>query len=234
MSARRLSPVQRQTGKVLSKSRAETVEVTVFGELDVTELVRVRSELTQDDRPTITHFLLAALARSLRDQPDFNAHFADDALTLLPEIDLGFAVSLPNGDLVSPVLRDVGRLPLDAIAAAARDLAARARAGTLALADMRGAGFTLSSIGQTPAARFATPVVTVPQVAILAAMAVRAQPVVTDGRIGIAQILPVSLSFDHRAVNGAAANAFLQSLADHLARPDTLHSPATSGKRPQT
>ena len=228
----RLSMVQRQTAKLLSKSRAETVEVTVFGELDVTALVSLRAgRRTEGQLPTITHFVLAALARTLDDHPTFNAHFVDETLHLLPQADIGFAVSLDNGDLVSPVLRNVGALSLDAIATAARRLAERARTGALELADMKGAGFTFSSVGPTPAARFATPVIPVPQVAILAAMAVRAQPVVQGDAIGIAQILPVSLSFDHRALNGAAANAFLQTLANHLAKPERLIAPSSSDKR---
>ena len=235
MTPLRLSMVQRQTAKLLSKSRAETVEVTVFAELDVTALISLRADMrATEPAPTITHFILAALARTLATHPTFNAHFTDDTLHLLPQADIGFAVSLETGDLISPVLRDVGALPLDGIALAARGLAERARTGALALADMKGAGFTFSSVGQTPVARFATPVIPVPQVAILAAMAVRAQPVVRGDAIGIAQILPVCLSFDHRALNGAAANAFLQTLADTLAAPEGLIAPALSDKRTKT
>lgn len=226
MTPLRLSPVQRQTAKLLSKSRAETVEVTIFGEVDVSELMAMRAGFRGvGTMPTITHFILAAIARTLTEHPAFNAHFIENALHLLPKADIGFAVSLENGDLVSPVLRDVGAMLLDDIAAAASRLAERARTGALELADMKGAGFTFSSVGQTPAARFATPVIPVPQVAILAAMAVRAQPVVRDDGLGIAQVLPVSLSFDHRALNGAAANAFLQTLADQLAAPEALIAP---------
>ena len=231
MTRLRASPMQRQTAKILSQSRAETVEATIFGDLDVTALSAFRKTISNEkNAPSITHFILAGLARALQNHPHFNAHFTDNNLELLPLVDIGFAVSLENGDLTSPVLRNVGALALDGIAKSARALAESARTGTLQLQDMKGAGFTFSSVGQTPVTRYATPVVTVPQVAILAAMAIRSEPVVRNGAIIIRQILPVSLSFDHRAVNGAAALAFLQTLADEIEAPEALLPAADTAK----
>ena len=93
---------------------------------------------------------------------------------------------------------------------------------TTSAANLKGAGFTLSSVGQTKTAKFATPIVPVPQVAILAATALRDAPVVRDGALAVAPTLPLSLGFDHRALNGAAANAFLDTLAETLAAPEAL------------
>ena len=231
--SRRLSPMQRQTSKLLSNSRAETVEVTVFAEIDVTALVRLRTERRENGRPpSVTHFILAALARTLIAHPEFNAHLVGSEIHFLKSVDIGFAVSLDSGDLLSPVLRNVASRDLGNIVAAAADLAKRARSGDLILADMKGAGFTFSSVGQAKAARFATVVLPVPQVAILAAMAIYDTPVVCDGKVGIGSVLPVSLSFDHRAVNGAAATEFLDTLAAHLARPETLFAAANSTEGP--
>ncbi len=222
----RLSPVQRQTAKFLSRSLAETAQVTIFGEIDVTAMIALRQRMKSDGAaPSVTHFIIAALARTLRRHPQFNAAFDGTSLTLQPQVDLGFAVSLSNGDLVSPVLHGVGRMGLAQIGQSARALAEKAQSGLLELADLKGAGFTFSSVGTTATAKFATPVVPIPQVAILAAMAIREQAVIRDGRVEIAPVLPVSLSFDHRALNGAAANDFLQTLADVLSEPETFESP---------
>lgn len=232
MIRRKLSPVQRQTAKFLAASRAETVEVTIFSEVDVTEMIALRRMLREDGSAcTVTHFILVALARALAQHPEFNAHFQNNELTYHDRADIGVAVSLDNGDLVTPVLRDVGAMTLEEIAQAARDLASKAQAGALKLADMKGAGFTVSSVGQMSAPRFATPVVPVPQVAILAAMAIREVPVVRAGNIVVAPVLPLSLSFDHRAINGAAANAFLQTISDELGAPKGLLSPSPLHER---
>ncbi len=229
----RLSVMQRQAGKFLAACQGETVQVTVFAEVDVRNLMATRAAMANGGAPpSITHFLIGAVASALRRHPRFNAHYQDGSLRLFDTVDIGLAVALERGDLITPVLRGVHDMTLAGISSAATDLVARARNATLKVDDMRGAGFTLSSMGRSGAVKFATPVIPVPQVAILAATQVREAPVVEDGAIRVAPILPLSLSFDHRAVNGAQASAFVQTLADALAWPETLRTPIQQGETP--
>jgi pyruvate/2-oxoglutarate dehydrogenase complex dihydrolipoamide acyltransferase (E2) component len=224
----RLAPVQRMVARAMSASAAEVAACTVFADLDAEPLVALRGDLA-DPRPTVTHLLAVAVARSLRAHPTLNAHLDGDMLEVHDAVHLGLAMTLPDGGLIAPVIRDVQAMDAATFAAAARDLAARAKDGTLVPQDMRGAGFTLSSAGQSPAARYATPLVPLPQVAILAANAIRAAPMVKDGAVVAGHVLPLSLSFDHRALNGATANAFLDDLAARLAAPEPLmHPPETA------
>jgi len=221
-----LSPMQRQAGKFLAGCQNESVQVTVFAEIDVSRLMAVRTALSGAGKaPGITAFLIAALAKTLRQHPEFNAHYEDGALRLFDEVNIGLAVSLESGDLVTPVLRDVADKTVSEISDSAAALAEKARNAALVVADMRGAGFTLSNLGRSGVVRFATPIIPVPQVAILAATAMRETPVAVGGAVKVVPVLPLSLSFDHRAVNGSAATGFLESLADALTRPEELAAP---------
>lgn len=221
-----LSPAQRQAAKFLSRCDAETVCVTVFGQADAGAVQAHRAALARNadanDAPTITHYLLAALARTLAEHPVFNAHFVDGELQHNHAVDIALAVAMPNGDLVMPVVREVDRKPLRELHRECDTLVERVRAGGMTLKDTRGATFTLSNLGRPEVPTHATPVIPVPQVAILAVTAIRQTPVVRDGAIVIADMLPLSLSFDHRVINGVAANQFLDRLGEWLARPDEL------------
>jgi len=231
-TAERLSPAQRQAAKFLARSQAESASVTVFGEIDMTALQRYRAGLGEAPRPPkVTHFLLRALAEALLEHRRLNAHLDDDSLKLFDEVNIGLAVALENGDLMTPVLRRLEASTLAEIAAEADALVARTRRGELALADVKGAGFTLSNVGASPTARWATPIVPMPQVAILAVGAIRETPVIADGECRAAAIMPVSLSFDHRAINGIAAAALLDSLAGLLAQPQQLADGTAVGQQ---
>lgn len=220
-TVQKLSPAQKQAGRFLARCQSEAVQVTVFADARADGLLELRSRY-QDLKPTLTHLLMAALVRALEQHPHFNAHFEEDHLQLIDQVHLGLAVATPSGDLLTPVVRDLrGKSPLQ-IAACARAQAEKARAGALTLQDVRGASFTLSNVGQTRTVRYATPVLPLPQVAILATMAVRQEPVVRDGVPAAAWILPMSLTFDHRVHNGAAATSFLDTFATILEHPYEL------------
>lgn len=173
-------------------------------------------------RPTLSPFLISALVKSLEKHADLNAHFDDGRLTVFRDVHLGLAVATATDDRLTPVLKNLRGQSLQQISAAADALVRKARAGDLGLADIRGASFTLSNLGQSETARYATPIVPLPQVAILATLSVRQVPVVSDRGIAAAHMLPLSLSFDHRALNGAAATAFLQTFAEFLNQPELL------------
>lgn len=216
--------MQRQVARAVSRSAAEAAACTVLSDLDAGPLSALRAGLVPP-RPTVTHLLAVATARALGAHPALNAHLDGEMLETFGAVHLGLAMALPDGGLIAPVLRDAHLLCAPDLAEAARDLAERARAGALRPADMRGATFTLSSAGTGRAPRYATPLIPLPQVAILAATAIRPEPVVRGGAVVAGEVLPLSLTFDHRALNGAAANAFLETLADRLAAPEPLMHP---------
>lgn len=220
-TVRPLSIAQRQAGRFLAQCQAEAVQVTVFGDAVIDELIAWRAD-TAPPAVTLTHLLIAALVRALERHPDLNAHYRNGGLVRHDDVHLGLAVTVPGGDLLTPVMRRLRGCSLERIAALTDRQARKARDGDLTLEDIRGASFTLSNVGQSRIARYATPVVPLPQVAILATMAVRQVPTVRGGAITAAHTLPLSLSFDHRAVNGAEATAFLETYARILERPDAL------------
>ncbi|MEM9011236.1 MAG: 2-oxo acid dehydrogenase subunit E2 [Pseudomonadota bacterium] len=229
-ATRRLGPAQRQAARFLAASQAETAVVTIFGEIDVGALLTWRSALAEGpSRPSVSHCVLRALALALPQYPALAAHLHDDVLHFGEGLDIALAVSLPSGDLITPVLRGVESMDLAMLTAAARDLAEKARTGGLAPGDVRGGHFTLSNVVGAQVTRWTTPIVPRPQVAILALAGIRDVPAVRERAVTVAKMLPVSLSFDHRAVNGTEASAFLETLAEVLAHPETLAAPLDGG-----
>lgn len=189
----------------------------------VEELV---SELRVEDSPSVGVFAVASrcVVQALTRNPRFNATADPDSNDFLLHrpVHLGVAVASPSG-LVVPVLRDAQNLQLAELSDAIREVAVRAREGTLAAADMRGGTFTLSSTGGLEQARVtsAQPLVNLPQVAILWMSRTRDEAVVDDGVVRPGRVMSCSLSFDHRYIDGAEATAFindLTSLVDHPAQ----------------
>jgi len=214
---RQLSPMQRMASRNMLRMVHEAAGVTVHAEFAADGLVSFLASLDSESvgggNVTATHTLAKCLAIALQDHPSFNAHFDGSDLKCFRSVNIGLAVATEGGDLIVPVIPAVEQLTLDEVATCARDLATRARAGKLQLSETKGATFTLSSVAGFPSVVFATPVVPLPQVGILAVGAIRQVPVAADGELRLGHILPVSLSFDHRPVNGAAASAFLETLS---------------------
>lgn len=230
---RPLSVVQRQTAKFLSRCQDETVACTIMGEIDVNALVEHRRHNKSAGQAGFTHFILRALAETLTQHPQMNSHFDGTTIKPQPTVDIAIAVSMPNGDLVTPVLRGLENRSVAEIAEVTTALVKRVRAGGMTLNDIRGAGFTLSNIISRsrelpPVARWTSPIIPVPQTAILALNTAGEQAVVRNGNIEVATILPASLSFDHRVINGVEATTFLETLALILGDPGKLISKPTT------
>jgi pyruvate/2-oxoglutarate dehydrogenase complex dihydrolipoamide acyltransferase (E2) component len=233
MTVVRLSPMQRQLAKVMRQSSSEAPQCTIFGDVDVTSLTSLREKLkAKGPAPTVSHFVLVALARTLLEHPRFNAHLDGDMVTEHETVNISLAVSLKSGELLAPVLHDVAQWDAFTMAAHARDLSGRAYRASLSSADMQGGTFMFSSLGQATVSRYATPILILPQVAVLAATRIRTEPVVHGSEISVADMLPVSLTFDHRAINGQQANNFLDTLSVHLADPEALLLPLQRNETP--
>ena len=191
-----------------------TADMTRAGELRarLVELVR-----EGDPKPTVSDVLTKLVAAALLRHRELNAHFAGEAVRLFPTANVGIAVAAPAG-LVVPVIRSAERLTLPEIAAAREDLVGRARAGKLRQADLEDGTFTISNLGMYGVEEF-TAVLNPPQVAILAVGAIDERPVLVDGELEVRPMMALTLTCDHRAVDGAAGAQFLRTLKQLVEEP---------------
>jgi pyruvate dehydrogenase E2 component (dihydrolipoamide acetyltransferase) len=227
VETRPLTRVQRISGPRLQASWINIPHVTQFDEADITELEALRNALKPQAaergvKLTPLAFVVAACVRALQQFPGFNASLDESGQNLVFKkyFNLGFAADTPQGLLV-PVIRDADRKDIYAIAADLAALSERARGGKLGGADMQGGCFTVSSLGGIGGTAF-TPIINPPEVAILGVSRSVMRPVWRDGTFQPRLMLPLSLSYDHRVIDGAAGVRFTTWLADCLAKPDAL------------
>jgi pyruvate/2-oxoglutarate dehydrogenase complex dihydrolipoamide acyltransferase (E2) component len=222
-------PLTGMRGVIASRMHAslqEMAQLTLGTEAEMDAAVALRAQLKEQwsqagiPVPTITDLIVRAAALALREHPRLNASVHDNAIHVQPEINVGIAVALEEG-LMVPVVKRADQLPLSAIAAESRRFADGARSGRLALPDLEGGTFTVSTLG-TYGIDFFTPVITPGQVAILGVGRLR-DSVRWEGATPVrTQVLTLSITFDHRAVDGAPAAAYLRSVVSRLANPLSL------------
>ncbi|MFM7273861.1 MAG: 2-oxo acid dehydrogenase subunit E2, partial [Gammaproteobacteria bacterium] len=212
-----LNAIQKATVTSMSRSWLNVPHVTQFDHADVTDLETFRESLkaemqARDNKLTPLPFLLMACARALKEHPRFNASLAPggERLVLKKYVHIGIAVDTPQG-LVVPVIRDVDRKTVWELAAESRELAVKARARKLKIQEMQGGCFSISSLGNIGGEGF-TPIVNTPEVAILGVSKLAVRPVWDGSAFQPRKTLPLSLSYDHRVVNGADAGNFLTYL----------------------
>lgn len=227
IETRPLGRVQRISGPRLHASWVNVPHVTQFDEADVTDLEALRQDLKSEAarhgvKLTPLAFIIAACVRVLDEFPSFNTSLDESGQNLIQKkyLHLGFAADTPNGLLV-PVIRDADRKDLYAIAQDLAALSERARGGKLAGADMQGGCFTVSSLGGIGGTAF-TPIINAPEVAILGVSRSVMKPVWRDGAFVPRLTLPLSLSYDHRVIDGAQGVRFTTRLAALLAAPRAL------------
>lgn len=163
---------------------------------------------------TVTDVLLVSCARALVAHPAINAHYGDEVVTSFPAVNLGLAVATPAG-LMVPVVHDAERLDLAGMAQARRDVTGRAREAQLRMTDVTGGTFTVSNLGMMGIDRFEA-ILNVPQVAILAVGATTRRQVWNGGAPAWRPVVELTLTCDHRAVDGATGAAFLADVRGHL------------------
>ena len=204
----------------MAQSWAQVAHVTEVMEIDMTEAVALRRrrlaawEREFGVRIGLTDVLTFAVSRTLREFPDLNARLEEQEIKVLEDIHLGVAVATPEG-LIVPVIRHADQRSLGDIAQQSAHLAAKAQARKLALDEVSGGTFTITNLGAYGIEIF-TPLVNYPQCAILGVGRVAERPVVVPGRIDVRSMMYVSLSFDHRIIDGAPAALFLQKLKERL------------------
>ena len=215
--------IRKVVAERLTESLRTMAQVTISREAEAGGVVARRAalaagfEAATGVRLTYTDLLVQAVAELLADHPLLNATLTGQGIVCAPAVHMGVAVALDDG-LIVPVIRDAGSRPLAEIARDRVDLAAKAQAGTLTLDEVEGGTFTISNLGSFGADAF-TPIVNPPQCAILGVGRIVDKPVAVAGLVEVRPVLWLSLTFDHRIVDGAPAARFLQQLGDRLATP---------------
>jgi len=203
----------------LAQINSEAVHVTLMAEVDVTSLFEVKSKHSTDQpAPTITELLVPLVARTLRSQPQINAIFEENRIKLIDNVNVGIAVDTPDG-LKVPVVKDADKLHLNQIVEKVRSLSEKAQAGKISLEEMSGGTFTITNLGMYGVEGF-TPILNPPQCAILGVGAMQEKPTVLNGQITIRKMMALSLSFDHRVMDGVTAAKFLRALRTAISTPN--------------
>jgi pyruvate dehydrogenase E2 component (dihydrolipoamide acetyltransferase) len=211
--------------KAIARRMTEAWEAPVFQitiTADMSAAVRLRAALVArmregDAKPTYSDILTKVCAVALRRHPAVNALFAEDEIHLMPTANVGIAVAVPNG-LVVPVQRSCETRTIPELANERADLVARTRDGRLRQEDLEGGTFTISNLGMYGVERFVA-VLNPPQAAILAVGAIEERAVVRDGELAVRPVLEMTLTCDHRSVDGATASEFLRTVKLCLEEP---------------
>ncbi|HRD83033.1 MAG: 2-oxo acid dehydrogenase subunit E2 [Saprospiraceae bacterium] len=206
-------------------SKHTSPHVTSFVEVDVTEIVNWRERVKKQfearygEKITFTPIFIEAVTKALRDFPMVNISVDGTKLIVKKDINIGMAAALPSGNLIVPVIKNADLLSLPGLTKAVNDLAGRARANQLKPEEIQGGTFTLTNVG-TFGNVMGTPIINQPQVAILATGAIRKKPAVVETPYGdliaVRQMMFLSLSYDHRVVDGALGGSFLRRVGDYL------------------
>jgi len=205
----------------MARSHTQTAPVTLTAEADATALVGLRQDLQADGvEVSYNDLLFVILAKALAEHPRLNASLAADGIQLWRRIDIGLAVDTDRG-LLAPVVRDVAGKGLAQIAAETKALAERARAGQCTPDELRGGTFTLTNLGMFGVDAF-TPIINLPETAILGLGRIKTQPVWAGDHVEPRQMVWLSLTFDHRLVDGGPAARFLQRLVQLVEKPHLL------------
>ena len=206
-------------------SKHTSPHVTSFVEVDVTNLVNWRSRIKDQfkkqygENITFTPIFVEAVARAVRDYPMINSSVDGNRILVKKDVNIGMAAALPSGNLIVPVIKNADYLNLAGLTKVVNDLANRARQNQLKPEEIQGGTFTITNVG-TFGNVMGTPIINQPQVAIMAIGAIRKKPAVLETEYGdviaVRQMMFLSLSYDHRIVDGMLGGSFLRRVADYL------------------
>jgi pyruvate dehydrogenase E2 component (dihydrolipoamide acetyltransferase) len=222
----KVGPMRRAIAANMTKSWTTSPRVTFTRPVDATEMKALRTKMNAKLRDkgvkiSYNHILMKVCAKALTEYPEINASFADNVMTLHAHVNMGLAVAKADGGLVVPNLKDCDKKSLYAIAVETEALIEAAKAGKLGMADMTGGSFTITNLGAYGLTAF-SPIINQPELAILGVCAMVDTPVVVDGQVVIRPIMNLSLTADHRVVDGVQAAGFLQRIDELLEDPILL------------
>jgi pyruvate dehydrogenase E2 component (dihydrolipoamide acetyltransferase) len=221
-----MSKMRKAIAERMSSSAKTAPQVTVTTEVDMSEVVRLRERLLPEletkigVRLSYTDILVKVLAIALREHPILNSRLDGDLIRLIGEINIGVAVEVEEG-LVVPVVRDADKKTLAEVAKSTKQLIDGARAGRLSSSELAGGTFTISNLGSY-GVDFFTPLINLPETAILGVGRIVEKPIASNGQVSVKPMMCLSLSFDHRVIDGALAAKFLQRIREILEAPSVL------------
>jgi pyruvate dehydrogenase E2 component (dihydrolipoamide acetyltransferase) len=212
----------------LSESKQTVPHFYVSMDIELDALLKLRADLNSrapKEGPgafklSVNDLVIKAVARVLRQYPNVNATWTDDAIIQYHDVDISVAVSIPDG-LITPIIRKADQKGLAAISNEMKDLAARAKSGKLKPEEFQGGGFSISNMGMFGVRDFSA-IINPPQAGILAVSAGEQRPVIKDGALGIATVMTCTLSVDHRVVDGALAAEFIAAFKKVVEDPLSL------------
>ena len=222
------SKLRLAVAKQMIASKREVPHFYVTSEIDMGDAARVRESLNAAgaaERITFTHLIVRALALTLRRHPRVNASWVEERVVFHDDVNIGVAVAVEDG-LIAPVLRGCQRLSLREIARATADLVHKAQSGKFTGDVLTGGTFTVSNMGMLDIEDFSA-VIIPPQAAILAVGAIKERPVVRNGQLAVARTMRVTMSVDHRVLNGMEAGRFLEDVKRALENPVWLVADVT-------
>ena len=206
-------------------SKQTSPHVTSYVEADVTNIVTWREKIRKSfekregEKITFTPIFIEAIARAIKDYPMINVSVEGNRILVKKNINIGMATALPSGNLIVPVIKNADRMNLIGLTKAVNDLANRARNNKLMPDEIQGGTFTLTNVGSFGNV-MGTPIINQPQVAIMAVGAIRKKPAVIEtpqgDAIAIRQMMFLSMSYDHRVVDGSLGGSFIRKVADYL------------------
>jgi pyruvate dehydrogenase E2 component (dihydrolipoamide acetyltransferase) len=222
------SSMRKVIARRLAESKATIPHFYVSTDVEIDALLKIRADLnarSPKDGPgayklSVNDLVIKATAVTLRRFPNVNAMWTEDAILQLHDVDISVAVSIPDG-LITPIVKNADIKGLAAISTEMKDLAARAKAGKLKPEEFQGGGFSISNMGMYGVRDFAA-IINPPQAGILAVSAGEQRPVVKNGALAIATVMTLTLSVDHRVIDGALAAEFLQALKRNIEDPLSL------------
>jgi pyruvate dehydrogenase E2 component (dihydrolipoamide acetyltransferase) len=214
-----LTAMRRAIARRLTESATTVPHFEVRADCRVDALVRLRADVLEQtgERISLNDFVVKAVALAMREVPEANAVYLGDAIRRFDGVDVAIAVALDDG-LIAPVLRGVDRMPLADLARATRDLAERARSGRLRPVELSGGAFSVSNLGMYGTTEF-TAIIDPPRSGILAVGAATPRPVVVEGEVVGATVMTVTLSADHRVLDGAVGARWLAAFTTLVEHP---------------
>ena len=228
VEVRPLNKIRRVIARRLHASWVNVPMVVQFDEADITRLEALRAEMkpkaeAEGVKLTVLAFIIRACVLALKAFPDFNASLdaTGENLVLKKYYHIGFATDTPNG-LIAPVIKDADKKTLFQIASAVAELAEKARSGRLAFSETEGGCFSVTNLGQLGGTGF-TPTINAPEVAVLGVGRAARKMVDVDGDFAARLMLPLTLAYDHRIIDGAAGGRFMSFLRKKIAEPSSLN-----------
>jgi pyruvate dehydrogenase E2 component (dihydrolipoamide acetyltransferase)/2-oxoglutarate dehydrogenase E2 component (dihydrolipoamide succinyltransferase) len=222
-----LKGMRRVIAERMHGSLTGSAQLSFLGEFDATELVNLREAFLSKEKDigvkiTYTEILVYAISRTLKDHPDINVSLMDNEIKVWEDINIGVAVALGKEGLLVPVVKQADKKSLIEISHEVKRLVEKTRAGKILPDEVTGGTFTLTSVGSIGVSYFQTAIINQPESAILGTGPIVEKPVVKNGQIAIAPIMPYSLTVDHRVINGFGAEQFLIRLKELLETPGLL------------